>query len=311
MYARKHKLQTVREPISGTQPHTATKWILIEDAIEYQLLRHPHRHVLKILLSRPNNGNALTINMLNSLTSLFQRLHTNSSVSTIIIASTGRFFCTGMDLSASGATASLSPQAAKEAQFNGLLNLFEAIDDCPQTTIAAIQGPCYGGGNGLAFVCDIRLAVKGATFTLSEVKLGLCPATISKYICREWGVGIAREAILTARAVSPKELFEKSGAIHGIADDAAGLEFLLDQNVAELAKCAPAASAKSKDLVRAAYQYPGGKQQAKTIKEVFEWMMVPSEEARYGTEHFRAGKREIDWDAFVDEKQAGKVKPKL
>ena len=311
MYARKHKLHTVPKPVTASKSSTATKWILSDDAKEYQLLRHPRRHVLKVLLTRPNNGNALTINMLSSLTSLFRRLHTDPSVSTIIIAATGRFFCTGMDLSTSGATGPFSAQAAQEAQFNGLLALFEAIDNCPQTTIAAIQGPCYGGGSGLAFVCDIRLAVNKANFTLSEVKLGLCPATISKYLCREWGVAIAREAILTARAVTPKELVEKSGAIHGIADDAAGLENLLDQKLAELAKCAPAASAKSKELVRAAYRYPGGAEQAKTVKEVFEWMMAPSEEARYGTEQFRAGKREIDWDAFVDGKKGGKVKPKL
>ena len=69
-----------------------------------------------------------------------------------------------------------------------------------------------------------------------------------------------------------------------------GLEMLVNQKLDELAKCAPEASAKSKELVRAAYRYPGGVAQAKTIKDVFEWMMVPSDEARYGTEQFRAGK---------------------
>lgn len=311
MYSRKHNLQTVRKPLSTSKSRSSIQWVLIDDAQEYQLLQHPHRHVVKILLTRPSNGNALTIKMLESLTALFLRLSSNLSVSTIIIAATGRFFCTGMDLSASGATTSISVQEAKEAQFSGLLNLFEAIENCPQTTIAAIQGPCYGGGSGLAFVCDIRLAVKSANFTLSEVKLGLCPATISKYLCREWGVAIAREAILTARPVSPKELFEKSGAIHGLADDSAGLDILVDRKLAELAKCAPVASGKSKELVRAAYRYPGGVEQAKTIKDVFEWMMVPCDEARYGTEQFRAGKRDIDWDAFSDRNGEMKVKPKL
>lgn len=311
IYARKHNLQTVRRPLSLPEPEPLTQWILIDDTTEYQLLRHPTRHVLKVLLTRPRNGNALTIKMLNSLTELFIRQHSDSSISSIIIAGSGRFFCTGMDLSASGATTSVSVQEAKEAQFNGLLNLFEAIDNCPQTTIAAIQGPCYGGGSGLAFVCDIRLAVKSANFTLSEVKLGLCPATISKYLCREWGIAIAREAILTARPVTPQELLEKTGAIHGIADDATGLGKLVDQKLAELAKCAPVASAKSKELVRAAYHDPGGVEQAKTISDVFEWMMVPSDEARHGTEQFRAGNREIDWDAFVGKNSGAKVKSKL
>jgi hydroxymethylglutaryl-CoA lyase len=307
LYARKHNVQTAKKPLSNPKP---TQWRLITDEGEYQLLRHTHRHVLKILITRPANGNALTIPMLTSLTKLIASLSTDPSISIIILAATGRFFCTGMDLSASGATTSLSAQSAKEAQFTGLLNLFEAIDNCPKITVAAIQGPCYGGGSGLAFVCDIRLAVKSANFTLSEVKLGLCPATISKYLCREWGVAIAREAILTARAVTPRELFEKCGAIHGIAEDAAGLEGLVDRKIEELARSAPQASAKSKELMRAAYRFPGGMEQAETVKGVFEWMME-SDEAKFATEEFRAGRRQVDWDPFVDRKGVMRVKPKL
>lgn len=311
MYARKHNLAQVKRPLSGSKANERIIWILLDDFEEYQLWRHPRRHVLKILLTRPKNGNALTISMLKSLTSLFIRLHSDTSISTIIIAATGRFFCTGMDLSTSGATSSISTKEAKDAQFDGLLSLFEAIDNAPQTTIAAIQGPCYGGGSGLAFVCDIRLAVKNANFTLSEVKLGLCPATISKYLCREWGIALAREAILTARAVTPKELHDKVGAVHGIANTAKSLEDLVNIKLEELRTSAPAASAKSKDLVRAAYRNPGGDEQVKTIKNIFEWMMVPSPEASYGTEQFRAGNRDIDWDAFVGRKTKTGMKPKL
>lgn len=311
MYARKHNLAQVKRPLSGSKAKERIIWILLDDFEEYQLWRHPRRHVLKILLTRPKNGNALTISMLKSLTSLFIRLHSDTSISTIIIAASGRFFCTGMDLSTSGATSSISTKEAKDAQFDGLLSLFEAIDNAPQTTIAAIQGPCYGGGSGLAFVCDIRLAVKNANFTLSEVKLGLCPATISKYLCREWGIALAREAILTARAVTPKELHDKVGAVHGIANTAKSLEDLVNIKLEELRTSAPAASAKSKDLVRAAYRNPGGDEQVKTIKNIFEWMMVPSPEASYGTEQFRAGNRDIDWDAFVGRKTKTGMKPKL
>ena len=64
-------------------------------------------------------------------------------------------------------------------------------------------------------------------------------------------------------------------------------------------------------MVRAAYRDPGGIEQAKTIRDVYDWMMVPSDEAKHGTEQFRAGNRDIDWDAFVDGKWDGKMKPKL
>ena len=51
---------------------------------------------------------------------------------------------------------------------------------------------------------------------MTEVKLGLCPATISKFVVREWGLSIAREAMLTARPVKAQEL-HRVGVIHGLA----------------------------------------------------------------------------------------------
>jgi hydroxymethylglutaryl-CoA lyase len=84
-----------------------------------------------------------------------------------------------MDISPSGAT-SASDRQAKEDQFHGLRNLFDAIDNAPQTIVAMITGPCLGGGVGLAMACDVRIAIETATFTLSETKLGLVPAVISK-----------------------------------------------------------------------------------------------------------------------------------
>ena len=283
----------------------ASNWVMTEDLQEYQIFRSGHN--IKVLLNRPQNGNALTMNMLRSLADLFERLSHDLSVFTITIAANGKFFCTGMDLSVGGATTNATAEQAKEAQFHGLLNLFEAIDNAPQITIAAISGSCYGGGVGLAFCCDIRLAVANAQFTLSEVKLGLCPATISKYVTREWGVGFAREATVTARAVTPQELHDKIGAIHGVAEDRAALDTLVDQKLGQLRKGAPEASAKSKELIRAAYKDPGGTQQAKIIRDVYDWMMKPCDEARYGTEQFRAGNRDIDWGGFVDRKKGPKL----
>ena len=282
-----------------------TMWRLVDDVQEYQIFRSDH--TIKIVLSRPQNGNALTANMLRSLAELFERLSEDKSVSRIVLTARGKYFCTGMDLSANGATAGASAADAKELQFRGLLRLFEAIDNAPQTTIAVVNGSAYGGGVGLAFCCDVRLALADARFTLTEVKLGLCPATISKYVAREWGSSFTREAMLTARPVAPTELHDRIGSVHGIAKDETGLGALLDNYLQQLKKCAPVASAKSKELIRAAYMYAGGVQQAATIKEVYDWMMTPSDEAKHGTEQFRAGHREIDWDAFMTRKGRSKL----
>ncbi|KIX97084.1 uncharacterized protein Z520_07198 [Fonsecaea multimorphosa CBS 102226] len=313
-------------PAKGTPKCQPAVWTMVKIDPEYELLRNVS--TVKIVLNRPRNGNALTRTMLTHLTTLFETLSKDSSVFHIVLTGTGKYFCTGMDLSSGGATATGADVASKQDQFEGLYQLFEAIDRTPQTTIALINGPTFGGGTGLAFVCDIRLAQANATFTMTEVKLGLCPATISKFVVREWGIAIAREAMLTSRPVTAQEL-HRFGVVHAIAaspslplsgvvdESRQNLDQLLQQYCDKfLHRAAPQASARTKELVSAAWRYAGDERQDKVIKDVFEWMIAPSKEAQIGTDAFRAGKKEVDW---YMEYQKGKLtkgngrslKPKL
>jgi hydroxymethylglutaryl-CoA lyase len=324
LYSRRHNLQqkspqsqtaagrkaNALQPIPKPCPPTPLQpWTLINEDPEYQLFRRGS--TAKVVLNRPRNGNALTLTMLRNLTKLFESLSKDLSVFHIILTANGKYFCTGMDLSTGGATAAASERTMKQAQFEGLYRLFEAIDHAPQTTIALINGPTFGGGTGLAFVCDIRLARPDITFTMTEVKLGLCPATISKFVVREWGISIAREAMLSARPVTAQEL-RHAGVIHALSaplstSSAAPsnpadhhqdpLDELLDGYLESyLRHAGPRASTRAKELVAAAWHHTGGGQQDEVIKDVFEWMIAPSDEARIGTEAFRAGKKDIDWD---------------
>jgi hydroxymethylglutaryl-CoA lyase len=284
----------------------------INDNEEYQLFRNGS--TIKIVLNRPQNGNALTRAMLRNLTSLFRNLSKDKSIFHVILTSKGKYFCTGMDLGSEGVTGTDSGSLAKKAQFEGLYQLFEAIDKTSQTTIALVNGPAFGGGVGLAFVCDIRLARPDVTFTMTEVKYGLCPATISKFVTREWGPSMAREAMLTARSVTAQEL-GRIGAVHGVAASATpqALEELLSQYTNQyLRHAAPEASAKTKELVAAAWRYSGDATQDKIIKDVFEWMIAPCDEARVGTANFQAGNKYVDWDEIYAQKlQMGDPKPRL
>lgn len=61
--------------------------------------------------------------------------------------------------------------------------MFKTVEEFPKPVIAVINGSCYGGGNGLAMACDIRIAAKDdITFNLSEVKIGFIPAIISRFV---------------------------------------------------------------------------------------------------------------------------------
>ena len=86
--------------------------------------------------------------MVVGITELFRSLAKDPTVFQIILEAEGKFFCTGMDLSSSGSTAQNDPKV-KEAYYRKVEDLFDAITNSPQTTLAVVDGLCYGGGVGL------------------------------------------------------------------------------------------------------------------------------------------------------------------
>lgn len=267
---------------------SARKWVLVDSTPEFKVQRSGA--TLKIILTRAKNGNALTKQMAEGLTHVFTLYATDKTIFRIILSAEGKYFCTGMDLR--------SPIKPTE-QFELLYNLFEAIDRCPQTTIALVNGSCFGGGVGLVFACDLRIVKSTATFKLSEVRLGLCPATISKYVIREWGPSFARSAMLTARDVSPSELLQKQ-AIFKVVDSDEELKDAEEEILNVLRYAAPQASGLCKELVASAWSDPGGAQQSKTIKSAFERMMAEGSESQYGRKQFGKGLKGVDWESRVD-----------
>lgn len=142
--------------------------------------------------------------------------------------------------------------------------------------------------------------------TLSEVKLGLSPATISKYVVREWGQAFTREAMLSARTIPVAEL-KNLGIIAHIAPNLEKLDENLDRYIVKLMGNAPQASKMAKDLVELDYVDAGGQKQAKGIETLFEEMMRPDAEAAWGMKEFQKGNRNLNWDTRGE----GGVKAKL
>jgi len=264
------------------------KWKLQNSTHEYQVYRSGPN--VKVCLARPKNGNALTASMIRDLTALFQQLSLDKGIFRIVLTGEGKFFCTGMDLTNDSGT--------PHEQFTDLRCLFEAVDNCPQTTIAAVNGPCFGGGVGLAFVCDLRIFTSKATVKLSEVQLGLCPAVISKYLIREWGFNFARAAMLTAREVSPSELAALH-LIYAVVKDNETLEAKINTLLGDLKLCAPRASGFCKELVKVAWENAGGETQNRVIEGSFDKMMANGSESQHALMLFRQGKRGVDWDTLV------------
>ena len=262
-------------------------WAKVQHGDGYEVSRQDR--TIKITLDRPSQGNALTLNLTKDLTSVFSRYACDNSVHRIVLTARGRYFCTGMHLQE-------DLFASPAQRGSALQDLFRAIDTCPKTTIAVINGPAFGGGVGLAMVCDIRLAVETAYFCLSEAKLGLCPAIVSRYLVREWGVSLVRMAMLTARKIQPQTL-SNIGVLHAVEQNKEDLDDALDRILSELMLVAPQASTNTKKLL--AEIVADDPAMDKLALDVFQDMFAEDSEARYGVAQFREGNRNVNWDKIT------------
>lgn len=154
----------------------------------------------------------------------------------------------------------------------------------------------------------MRLCPGSATFTLSEAKLGVCPAVISKYVVREWGVALARQAMLTGRSVTAREL-HSIGVVTIACSHTGGLENATDSLLDSLRFLSPSGSRMSKELVALGWKYGGRAEQQQRVSELFDEMLRPGTEGAHGAAEFQAS-RTVDWDAYRAGKQIT-VKPKL
>lgn len=109
------------------------------------------------------------------------------------------------------------------------------------------------------------------------------------------GVPFAREAMLTARTITARELFDK-GVVARVASKSQPLTTLLDELFSQLRATSPDAARMCKDLVRGSQSVQVGEQD-ETIKMCFEEMMKPDAPSIFGVAEFRAG-RKAKWDLY-------------
>jgi methylglutaconyl-CoA hydratase len=129
-----------------------------------------------------------------------------------------------------------------------LANMLRTIYECPKPVIARVHGDAYAGGVGLVAACDISVASIGATFCLSETRLGLIPATIGPYVIRAMGASAARRYFLTAEKFDASEAF-RIGLVHELAPPAE-IDARINELLGALMQTSASAVAEAKRLVR-------------------------------------------------------------
>ncbi|TQV86088.1 3-hydroxyacyl-CoA dehydrogenase [Exilibacterium tricleocarpae] len=153
-----------------------------------------HANIAVITMDSPpvnGLGHALRRSLLDD----FERALADDGIAAIVIASAGKLFCGGADISEFGGDSAL-----REPNLPQVLN---RLEESPKPVVAAVNGMALGGGMELALVCDYRFAGAAARFGLPEVNLGILPgAGGTQRLPRLAGVPLALEMITSGRPIS-------------------------------------------------------------------------------------------------------------
>jgi methylglutaconyl-CoA hydratase len=201
--------------------------------------------IATLTLNRPDKRNAISYELIADLLAALDEI-AKSTALVLILTGAGKAFCSGMDLENLKALIGRSPEQNLEDS-RTMVNLFRSVYEFPKPTIAAVNGAAIAGGTGLALLCDFTLAVPGARFGYTEVRIGFVPAIVSTFLIRQVGEKIARDLLLTGR------LFDAEEALRiGLVREIVSAEQLIDRAhslATELLENSPASLRATKRLL--------------------------------------------------------------
>ena len=203
--------------------------------------------VARITLTQPEIRNAFSDEVIAELTAAFQDVGARPDVRAVVLAAEGPAFCAGANLNWMRRMADYT-RDENLADAGKLAEMLRVIYTYPQPTIARVQGDVYAGGMGLVAACDMAVSVDTAGFCLSEVKLGLIPATISPYVIRAMGARAAHRYFLTAERFDAAEAL-RIGFVHAVVG-ADQLDAKVDELLKALTSASPNAVRACKQLVQ-------------------------------------------------------------
>lgn len=206
-----------------------------------------------VTLNRPEVHNAFDDELIARMTTLFHELGSDDRVRVVTLTAQGRSFSAGADLNWMRRMADYSDEENYQDAMR-LADMLRTLNDLPKPTLALVHGATFGGGVGLVACCDIVLATPAASFSLSEVKLGIIPAVISPYVISAIGGRAARRYMLTAERFSAEEA-HRIGLVHEVVD-ADALRTRADALAAILRGNGPRALNECKSLIRSVARGP-------------------------------------------------------
>lgn len=254
--------------------------------------------VATVWMNRPTVHNAFNETLIAELTQAFVGLDGEDSVRLVVLAGRGKSFSAGADLNWMRAAADYSEEKNR-ADALALARMLKTLHRMSKPTIAKVHGSAFGGGTGLTAACDIAIATDTAQFALSEVRLGLIPATIGPYVADAIGWRQARRYFLTAERIDAQTAL-RLGLVHEVCP-----ETELDARIATVGVAllhgSPHAQAEAKQLLA---DLRGGSPQDDSLLEKTAWHIArvrTHPEAREGLTAFLE-KRSPVWVSSLSKK---------
>ena len=205
------------------------------------------KHIAKLSLCNAEKHNAFDDEIIQELRIHLANLHKMNDVRVLLLSAEGKSFCAGADLGWMKRMADLS-EADNLNDAKELAGLMADLYALSFPTVVSIQGAAYGGAIGLIACSDIAIASEKARFCLSEVKLGLAPATIGPYVIEAMGARRCSQLFMTAEVFSARQS-KDYGLVHEVVEHDE-LEETVNQTINQLLAAGPNANKSAKKLIR-------------------------------------------------------------
>ncbi len=174
--------------------------------------------VANVALNRPKKLNAFDGTMHEELYEALEVAASDDEVRCVVLRGEGKGFSAGADLAQilEGADGDPDLGAYLRSTYSRLVSLMVSLE---KPIVAALHGPVYGAGVGIALACDMRIAAESAKFSVAFIKIGLMPdAGVSFLLPRVVGLGRAMEMSMLGDAVDAEEAL-RIGLVNRVASD--------------------------------------------------------------------------------------------
>lgn len=248
------------------------------------------RGVAQVTLDRPEARNAMSQPLMHELRTAAGQLAADERVRVIVLTGAGDIFSAGGDLKGMSQQASNTREGRLQDATEFAMTLVE-LDRLPKLVIGRINGSAFGGGLGLIAICDIAIGFADSTFRLSEVTLGLIPATISPFVVAKIGVPNSRRIMLNAHKIDGTAAV-RMGLLDVVVDTTDEMDAAVEREVSAALHCAPGAVANAKKLIQFVSTHGAQENLDYTTKALADaW---ETDELREGIEAF-VQKRKANW----------------